>query len=489
MVALLLLATIAYVICLILTGDPFLFIMLVPCMAGAAFCLCLILIRSRIVRIVVLSGSLWVVGFGGLLNWYWLPEMTHPISILGNAGLVVFTLLVARSVVEAVGRRRVVAGVLVFLMFLGGLKLIASVECETTGSTSMAAIESLPYLSYVAENKSEEKNGVVIHDRGLACEGLNLYRSFSTPAAHLLDMEGSVLHTWQPGRSYPARWHYETLAENGDLLVCIRDVALLRLDWESRIKWERGIRTHHDIALAENNDIYTLTRKDELVSLSGFPLPIANDYLVTLSPDGDIEGELSMYSIFSEYLTTDTIFRIYAWAFDPRNLWCIFKSKMDFGFVLESGSAYDVFHTNTVTVIDRDIPGLCRKNDVLLSSPKLNLIGILDLDEMQLLWSWGPGILEIQHHPTLLENGNIMVFDNGGVVRDYSRVLELDPFTKEIVWQYEADPPTSFYSNWGGGGPTIAEREYLDHRQYSRACLRGHPGGGSRLGLLQPGEG
>ena len=38
--------------------------------------------------------------------------------------------------------------------------------------------------------------------------------------------------------------------------------------------------------------------------------------------------------------------------------------------------------------------------------------------------------------PTMLASGNVLVFDNG-VWRGYSRVIEMEPATSEIVWSYQ----------------------------------------------------
>ena len=49
-----------------------------------------------------------------------------------------------------------------------------------------------------------------------------------------------------------------------------------------------------------------------------------------------------------------------------------------------------------------------------------------------------------------LDNGNILVFDNGnhrnGYQPTYSRVVEIDPDTDEIVWEYKANIPSDLYS-------------------------------------------
>jgi hypothetical protein len=43
-----------------------------------------------------------------------------------------------------------------------------------------------------------------------------------------------------------------------------------------------------------------------------------------------------------------------------------------------------------------------------------------------------------------------LIYDNGWNKRNYTRVIELDPVKKEIVWEYKADPPESFYSRTEG---------------------------------------
>jgi hypothetical protein len=50
----------------------------------------------------------------------------------------------------------------------------------------------------------------------------------------------------------------------------------------------------------------------------------------------------------------------------------------------------------------------------------------------------------------MLENGNILIFDNGAHRLDhpfpYSRVIEIDRTTREIVWSYQEAFPPDFFS-------------------------------------------
>ena len=49
----------------------------------------------------------------------------------------------------------------------------------------------------------------------------------------------------------------------------------------------------------------------------------------------------------------------------------------------------------------------------------------------------------------LLDNGNILLFDNKGH-NGMSKVIEIDPFTQEIVWAYEGTAENGFYSKVSG---------------------------------------
>lgn len=267
-----------------------------------------------------------------------------------------------------------------------------------------------------------------------------------------MDMSGNILHTWLDKNAKP-EWAYVKTDKNGDLWVIIESKILMRLDWDSNIKWKKHLNVHHDIAVDEDNDIYTLTGKDELVFLSGFPLPIKNNYIVVLSPDGSTKKEISLFHLVKQSIPIIRILHIYWRMLDSQNLWDILKNKMKGQSVL-TDPCFDILHNNTLTIMDRTIPGVGKKGNALICVRRINLVGIVDLEQEKLFWSWGPGTLDQPHHPTLLDNGNILIFDNGPK-RDYSCLLELDPLRKEVIWQYKASPPASFFSSTLGAAQRL----------------------------------
>src|SRR5699024_4095916 len=88
------------------------------------------------------------------------------------------------------------------------------------------------------------------------------------------------------------------------------------------------------------------------------------------------------------------------------------------------------------------------------------LIVVVDLLGPRVRWWWGPGTLSGQHQPSMLPNGHVLVFDNGRS-QGRSRVLKCDPPTGDIVWQYEADPPETFFTELAGGGEAVNEDRVL----------------------------
>ena len=91
---------------------------------------------------------------------------------------------------------------------------------------------------------------------------------------------------------------------------------------------------------------------------------------------------------------------------------------------------------------------LTADGDLLVSFRQIDTVGIVDRATGRFSWKWGPGEISHQHHPTWQPNGTVLLFDNGphrgGAT--YSRVIEVDPETDRVVWEYKGDPAISFYS-------------------------------------------
>ena len=86
--------------------------------------------------------------------------------------------------------------------------------------------------------------------------------------------------------------------------------------------------------------------------------------------------------------------------------------------------------------------------DLSVSFRQTSTVGIVDRSSGEFSWKWGPGEISHQHNPTYLDNGHVLLFDNGPHRQgmSYSRVIEVDPSNNQVVWEYRGDPPISFFS-------------------------------------------
>ena len=321
------------------------------------------------------------------------------------------------------------------------LCVLASCSVETTVEDGAAEdtarnLQALPYTSW-SPIEHADKMGVVLHDEALAQPGYNFFNSVTTTEASLLDMDGNLLHTWS--RDTGKKWEHVELLPTGELLVLNENPRrLVRLDWDSDIVWTQDIDVHHDVDVAENGDIYVLSAAEEFIQYDGLEIPVRNHYIRILSPQGDVRRSISFLPLLERRLDMPKLVEFIATA-----------GEIDFGFLFE-GDFVDVFHVNTLAIIDRTYNEFFQKGFVLFASRSLNLVGVVDVEKEALVWSWGENYLDWPHQPVLLESGNLLVFDNGSH-RDYSRIIELDPLAGEIVWEYKADPPDAFFSIMMGG--------------------------------------
>lgn len=82
-----------------------------------------------------------------------------------------------------------------------------------------------------------------------------------------------------------------------------------------------------------------------------------------------------------------------------------------------------------------------RDGNILASMRSISHVIIISRATGEIIWDVGPDVLAQQHCANELENGNILIFDNGafrnGESIQFTRAIEIDRATKEIVWEYK----------------------------------------------------
>lgn len=402
--------------------------------------------RIRFVAVVVFCLAFFAyVGF--VLNRHWLPHRMHPISLVVDFLVTAYTLFLAWVLLRPSRYKVLVAvpttaGVAIVTLIL---VVIAPSPPQTASSPGTDKLASLGYVTWVPVEGEDDKSGVVYNDTTRAYAGINVYGPRNVPRAYLMDMDGNILHTWERYIEPEDNWNRVELYPNGDLLVECREELLILLDWDSNIKWVRLLRCHHDLDVAENGDVYVLTRSPRVVRCHGFPLPILDDEVTILNPDGSTQRVISMWDTMGGIVSRDRVWHSYWALLDPRTVRWFYRANGNTHHVFEASTTADVFHTNTIGIIERDIDDVFRRGNLIVCSRTQNTVAVIDPERGEPVWTWGRGELEWPHNPHLLDNGNLLIFDNGSK-RGYSRIVELDPQEKRIVWEYTAERKQDFFS-------------------------------------------
>ena len=272
------------------------------------------------------------------------------------------------------------------------------------------------------------KTGLLHHDDSRAFHGYTLIAMSGGDTAYLIDMEGRVCHRWHHEEGLA----YGVLLPNGNLLCRSRGAGgtgapgepvtgIMELDWDGNVMWEYlDARAHHDFERLPNG--HTLVVRSD---------PMPQDVARRVRGGrGDIDAPMAGEMVREVDAEGSTVREWSMWqALDPEtDVMCPFESRSNW------------LHQNALNVTP--------EGDLLVSFRQIDTVGIVDRHTGQFTWKWGPGEISHQHHPTYLDSGNILIFDNGPHRggSTYSRVVEVDPKTDKIEWEYVGDPLISFYS-------------------------------------------
>jgi len=260
-----------------------------------------------------------------------------------------------------------------------------------------------------------------------------------------MDMDGKVLHTWRhhfediwPGWKVPHirgligkqtrfYWRNVHLLPNGDLLAIFDYRGLIKINKDSKLLWAHRGSEHHDLDIADDGNIYVLSQEERILPRINNGKPILDDLIIVLDAEGN---EIRSISIMECFWNSN-----YAGELDDAVMYKNFRKHRK------------VLYANSLELFDGKLAyksTLFRKGNALISLRRLNAIAIVDLEKETIVWKLSH-LWRKQHAPTLLDNGNILIFDNLYNKKKLSRVLEINPFTQEIMWEY-VDENKKFFS-------------------------------------------
>ncbi|MCK5034954.1 MAG: aryl-sulfate sulfotransferase [Candidatus Sabulitectum sp.] len=301
-------------------------------------------------------------------------------------------------------------------------------------------LRSLGYLSGYEE--APVQMSVTIYDTTRACPGYNLLISGHGPGISLMDMNGEIVHNWfnsevslygiwpnAQDQELPIDfWLRALLADNGDITVMIESGGIVKLDKDSNILWTSEYNgAHHDIDVDANGNIYVIGR-DIHINEEYYPDKyISEDYICILDSLGNRTHWISTLDVLANS------------KYAP-----VLRRMPDGG---------DVLHCNTIEFIGSEMlpenyDGPLRPGSVILSFRSIDLVCAVDIEEESVYWAESD-MWRMQHHPTVLPDGTMLVYDNQGYGEN-STVLQFDPATNELLWYYRGSEDFPFYSVGAG---------------------------------------
>ena len=326
----------------------------------------------------------------------------------------------------------------------------APADARRLSDAEVERLRSLGYVDVVEMGDVTLPDGVLRHDPSRSQPGFTLFSNVYGCSAQLMTLEGEVVNRWSHEPCF--KWDNAVLFENGSLLALHRDPGdgtasgdaasrvLLLFDWDGKILWRSRLPAHHDVDRRPDGVLVTLSSEHRVIPEIDPVVPTKDHLVVLLAPDGAVLEEYSMVRLLQ---SAPERFRL---------------AKVGVQIKLGQPREIDLLHSNSVQWMrDERLASenpLYALSNFLLCVRHQDSVAIVDWDRKELLWAWGRGELSGPHDATLLPSGNVLIFDNG-LNRGWSRVVEVDPRSDEIVWEYRAAKPEDFYSRAQGAAQRL----------------------------------
>jgi hypothetical protein len=327
-------------------------------------------------------------------------------------------------------------------------------------------------------NKLVERDepSIAKDEPGKTFDGFTLYTREAAPRASLVDMKGTVVHSWEmryrnvwpaPGEEPQAWFRACHLYPNGDLLAVFggpknppEGCGLVKLDKDSKVIWKYGAAAHDALDVDADGNIYTLVQRNtnnltEEMKKDGFTVAATLDYLVVLSPDGKEVDSIPLWQAF--HGGTASYSPLLAPA-EPKT------------------EAHKEMRGTSVQLLGKEIAGkfpLLKAGQVMIALPGIDALAVVDIKDRTVAWA-GRGPWLSPQGCQFLDNGDLLVFDRLGSLKA-PRLLRYNPKDLTVPWMY--------YTGNTGNSKFDAEAE-----RYCSGCCQRLPKGNTLVLTSRDGE-
>lgn len=291
--------------------------------------------------------------------------------------------------------------------------------------------------------------GVTYYNPLKADDGYTLFSPNGRTDTWLIDIHGNIVNRWRfsriPGES-------AVLLPNGNLLRAQMTLApdelgisldacgvggeMIEVDWDGNVVWQAEVpyQTHDFFPMDNGNILYCYCGPESVISGE-----LAKKW------KGGMPGTEDKGRIWGDGIIEINRKKEIIWKWMPQDH---LDPELDSICPLEPR---DNLHSNAVWK--------CKDGNLLFSCRFINEVIKIEYPSGKVIARYQKDQVLHQHDCRELDNGNILVFDNGphrpGYEPDYSRVVEIDSKTDKVVWEYKANPPLDFYSSHCAGAERL----------------------------------
>ncbi|HEY0893688.1 MAG TPA: aryl-sulfate sulfotransferase [Cellvibrio sp.] len=368
--------------------------------------------------------------------------------------------------------------------------------------TALAGLLLLGFSTTVNAIPSVYPTGTTIYDPAKAYNSYVLFAG-QDKKTHLIDLNGNVVHEWNynafppvlidPALNGGKRGHVlvQLAGDTGGRANATAQ-SIGEVDWNGKVVWQWGgagaqdayagtgtatdasgygtsIRQHHDWRRLPNGN--TIILVNYVIPVKGWKAEkLLEDAVYEVNPKGEVVWKWAAFEHLDELGFSEASLKILRESL-TRN---------------DKTIPFDYLHFNNLSVVGPNKwydagDQRFHPDNLLFDAREANIIAIIDKKSGKIVWRIGPdypysinqftvprpvdqisGMHDAHIIPQGLPGaGNLLVFDNQGQAgyppayigtQPRSRVLEIDPVKKEIVWQYtgvdSGKPGYSFYSSY-----------------------------------------